>query len=75
VAALHGYSHQADFENTALRSQNELQRLLLVNDELRARPDASGLDLLRATSLTSESMLAELAEWWNDASSRPAEKP
>lgn len=75
VAALHGYSHQADFENTALRSQNELQRLLQVDDELRARPDASGLDLLRATSLTSESMLAELAEWWNDASTRPAEKP
>lgn len=75
VAALHGYSHQADFENTELRSQRELQRLLQVDGELRARPEPSGLDLLRATSLTSESMLAELAEWRQDTASRPAEKP
>jgi hypothetical protein len=75
VAALHGYSQQADFENTEMRSQSELARLLQVDGELRARANPSSLDLLRFTSLTSESMLAELALWRDDTASRPAAKP
>ncbi|MBV6521893.1 MAG: hypothetical protein MNPFHGCM_02037 [Gemmatimonadaceae bacterium] len=75
VAALHGYANQADFENSAIRSEGELQRLTQLDTEIRAEPDPSGIDLLRATSLTSESMLAELAEWRQDTASRPAEKP
>ena len=46
-----------------MRSRAELRRPTRVERELSERADQSSVDLLRATTMTSHAMLAELVEW------------
>jgi hypothetical protein len=61
--SLYAFTRLSDFENIEVRSRAELQRLMRVDRELSEQSDQSSVDLLRATSMTSHAMLAELVEW------------
>lgn len=63
AASYYGFSRLADFENIELRGRAELQRLVVVDRELSERADQASMDLIRAASMTSHAMLAELVEW------------
>jgi hypothetical protein len=63
VGSWYAFTRLSDFENIEVRSRAELQRLVRVERELAERADRSSADLLRATSMTSHAMLAELVEW------------
>lgn len=61
--SFYAFTRLADFENIEVRSRAEMQRLTRVDRELSEQSDQSSVDLLRATSMTSHAMLAELVEW------------
>jgi hypothetical protein len=61
--SLYAFTRLSDFENIEVRGRAELQRLMRVDRELSEQSDQSSVDLLRATTLTSHAMLAELVEW------------
>jgi hypothetical protein len=61
--SLYAFTRLSDFENIEVRGRAELQRLMRVDRELSEQSDQSSVDLLRATTMTSHAMLAELVEW------------
>ena len=61
--SLYAFTRLSDFENIEVRGRAELQRLMRVDRELSERSDQASVDLLRATTMTSHAMLAELVEW------------
>jgi hypothetical protein len=63
VGSWYAFTRLSDFENIEVRGRAEIQRLVRVERELSERADRSSADLLRATSMTSHAMLAELVEW------------
>jgi hypothetical protein len=71
AAALHAFANQLDLDGTARRSTAELARLRTAWRELVDDTDRSSPELMRITSLVSESMLGELVEWRLDLVSKP----
>ena len=63
LGSWYAFARLADLENIEVRSRAELRRLARVEHELSERADQSSVDLLRATTMTSHAMLAELVEW------------
>lgn len=61
--SFYAFTRLSDFENIEVRGRAELQRLMRVDRELSEQSDQSSVDLLRATTMTSHAMLAELVEW------------
>lgn len=59
----YAFTRLADLENIEVRSRAELRRLTRVDLELSERSDQSSVDLVRATTMTSHAMLADVVEW------------
>ncbi|MGQ0537689.1 MAG: hypothetical protein ACT4R6_01975, partial [Gemmatimonadaceae bacterium] len=62
-ASCYAFVRLADFENIEVRARAEVQRLTRVEGELKDAADRSSVDLLRAATMTSHLMFAELVEW------------
>jgi hypothetical protein len=63
LGSYYAFTRLGDFENIEVRARAELQRLIAVDRELSEHADQSSVDLVRAASMTSHAMLAELVEW------------